>query len=167
MNETKIQVVDENDNPVRGALREEVWQKGLFHRMVRIMVEDGKGNILLQKRPKTMQLAPGKWDNSAGGHVDEGETYIKAARRELKEELGKSGELEEIGKYKIKDVSEGKRLNRFNKVYRLIINYTPKDYNRHELDAIKWFSISRVKEQLAKSPEDFTDGIQQVMERYY
>ena len=35
-----------------------------------------------------MDLAPGKWDQSAAGHVDEGESYIEAALRETKEELG-------------------------------------------------------------------------------
>jgi 16S rRNA (adenine1518-N6/adenine1519-N6)-dimethyltransferase len=42
----------------------------------------------LQKRSIWKDRNPGIWDSSAAGHVDSGEDYLTAARRELREELG-------------------------------------------------------------------------------
>jgi len=42
----------------------------------------------MQKRAVTKDVHPNCWDSSAAGHVDSGETYERAAVRELSEELG-------------------------------------------------------------------------------
>jgi len=54
-----IQIVDENDQPLRAGTREEAWRDGLRFRIVRIMVDDGDGNFLLQKRVDTKQVSDG------------------------------------------------------------------------------------------------------------
>ena len=46
------------------------------------------GAVLLQKRSLWKDRQPGKWDSSAAGPLDAGESYEEAAVRELKEELG-------------------------------------------------------------------------------
>ncbi|HTE22167.1 MAG TPA: hypothetical protein VK674_03935 [Candidatus Limnocylindria bacterium] len=61
----QIVVVDENDQPVGVFPKEEVWAKGLSHRIVHIMLEDDQGNLLLQKRSMQMDTAPGCWDHAA------------------------------------------------------------------------------------------------------
>ena len=45
-----IQIVDEHDQPVGAASMDEAQTKGLWHRIVRVMVEDGQGHVLLQLR---------------------------------------------------------------------------------------------------------------------
>jgi isopentenyldiphosphate isomerase len=59
-----------------------------MHRSVHIYVFNRRGEVLLQLRSKDRDIQPGRWDTSEGGHLDAGEEYLQAARRELREELG-------------------------------------------------------------------------------
>ena len=49
--------------------------------------ENGEKEILLQLRQNTGYMN-GYWDFSAGGHLEEGETFTEAVIREVKEEIG-------------------------------------------------------------------------------
>jgi len=62
----------------------------LIHRAVHILVFNSDWQLLLQKRSLSKEVQPGRWDSSVGGHVEAGENYLAAARREMKEELGLS-----------------------------------------------------------------------------
>ncbi len=81
-------VVDENDCVVRQATRREVHDNDLIHRAVHVLVFNKNHDCLLQKRSMLKDRHPGVWDSSAAGHLDAGEDYESAARRELSEELG-------------------------------------------------------------------------------
>jgi len=97
--EEVFDVVDENDVVQGAETRRVVHVNNLVHRAVHMILRDASGAILLQKRSMWKDRNPGLWDSSAAGHVDSGETYDEAARRELKEELGvPCPELTLIGK---------------------------------------------------------------------
>jgi isopentenyl-diphosphate delta-isomerase len=81
-------VVDANDQVVSQAPRREVHAKNLLHRAVHVIIHDANGHLFLQRRSPTKDTFPNCWDNSCTGHVDAGEDYLTAARRELGEELG-------------------------------------------------------------------------------
>ncbi len=61
---------------------------GLRHRAVHIFVIDDQGRLYLQQRQVDKDQYPGHWDSAAAGHLEPGESYGTAARRELEEELG-------------------------------------------------------------------------------
>jgi 16S rRNA (adenine1518-N6/adenine1519-N6)-dimethyltransferase len=64
-----------------------------------MVAENASGELFLQKRSIWKDRNPGLWDSSAAGHVDSGETYIEAAHREFREELGVDcPPLERIGR---------------------------------------------------------------------
>lgn len=80
-------VVDELDRVVRQETRSTVHREKLLHRAVHIFVLNPGGQIYLQKRSPHKDQLPNCWTTSCSGHVDCGEDYDTAARRELGEEL--------------------------------------------------------------------------------
>jgi isopentenyldiphosphate isomerase len=163
-----ILIVDEHDKPVGSATKQEAWAKGLWHRIVRIMLEDGKGNVLLQHRSPNKDIYPDCWDNSAAGHVDAGEDYDVAAYRELQEELGMAGvTLREVGTYTDTHVWHGLKMNRFVKVYKAVTHNTPQSGEPDKIDDVRWFTIADAKKLVHDEPDGVTDGLAQVIERYY
>lgn len=169
MHHPPVQIVDENDRVIGAAKLVDVWRRGLPHRIVRVMVEDSQGRVLLQKRSKHMELYPDCWDNSVGGHVDEGETYESAAEREAQEELGVCGlQLKEVASYRTKDELRGRRLNRFNKLYVTTVPsgqmFAPE---AHEVGEVRWFTKDELRRLVREHPEQITDGLEQAMREYY
>jgi len=164
-----IQIVDENDTPLGGASIKEAREKGLYHRIVRIMVEDNQGRVLLQMRSNTMTVYPNCWDNSAAGHVDQGETYDQAAYRGLSEEIGLNGvTLEEVGVCVSHQASQNTQTNRFNKLYKVRV---PSNYSfilqPEEVTSVQWFTVSEVWEMIKNKTHAITDGLEDVFVRYY
>lgn len=82
-----LDIVEENNNIVGQATREEVYEKGLLHRAVNIFIFNSKGRVFLQKRGKNTSKFQLCWDISVGEHVKKGETFEQAASRGLEEEL--------------------------------------------------------------------------------
>ena len=163
-------VVDEHDQEVDHQMLAVVWHDGLYHRVVRIMVEDADGNILLQRRNKNMQLYPGRWDNSAAGHVDEGMTYLSAATLEVSEELGlHDAELQEMGYYFAKDTYEGRKVYNFSKVYLVNVPGVRPEivHEPEEVHEVQWMTKEELSRLIYERPAEVTDGLRQVVQRYY
>jgi isopentenyl-diphosphate delta-isomerase len=89
-------VCDEHDRVIGQAPRGEVHARGLLHRAVHIWVFNSRGELLLHQRAATKDEFPLRYTSSASGHLAAGEDYLTAARRELQEELGLSGDLEYV-----------------------------------------------------------------------
>ena len=86
--EELFDVVDADDRVLRQEQRAIVHRERLFHRAVHVFVFNAAGQLYLQRRSLTKDTAPGKWVSSCSGHVDSGEDYDEATRRELAEEIG-------------------------------------------------------------------------------
>ena len=81
-------VVDMSDRVLRQEPRSVVHREKLLHRAIHVFVFNKAGQLYLQRRSMAKDTAPGKWMSSCSGHVDTGEDYDEATRRELIEELG-------------------------------------------------------------------------------
>lgn len=93
-------VVDKNDNIIDYRSRRDCHSdKSLIHRSASVVIYNSKGEILLQKRSKTKDLFPGYYTLSASGHVQKGESYLDAAKREMLEEIGVKTELTFVKKF--------------------------------------------------------------------
>ena len=81
-------VCDADDRVIGQATRGEVHAHRLLHRAVHCWVVRSDDQLVLQMRSTTKDQYPSTWTSSASGHVDAGETYATAIRREVQEELG-------------------------------------------------------------------------------
>lgn len=86
-----VDIVDENNDVIAQASRQQMRAQRLRHRATYIVVHDGMGKILVQRRTETKDFYPGWLDATAGGVVQAGEHMLESARREAEEELGIAG----------------------------------------------------------------------------
>lgn len=85
-----LNVYDAAGEVVGARPRAEAKRSGLAVGAVNVLVRDGAGRVLLQKRPADKENG-GRWDKSVGGHVAAGEDYDRTAVREGGEELFDDG----------------------------------------------------------------------------
>lgn len=96
-------VVNEQDDIVGYTSRFECHHNPhIIHRAVDVILFNDKKEILLQKRSSNKDTFPGYYTVSASGHVDKGETYLTAARREIYEELG----IKEVNTIQLKKIAK-------------------------------------------------------------
>src|SRR5690554_719597 len=87
-----VPLVDDQGKIIGTASRSEVHNGSkLLHPVVHMHVINENKSILLQKRPLSKQIQPGKWDTSVGGHISAGENLQQALVKEACEEIGLKG----------------------------------------------------------------------------
>lgn len=86
-----VDIVDDNNEVIAQATRKQMRAENLRHRATYIVVHDGMGKILVQRRTNIKDFYPGFLDATAGGVVTQGENILDSAKREAQEELGIAG----------------------------------------------------------------------------
>jgi isopentenyldiphosphate isomerase len=84
--EELLNVYDAAGEIVGARPRTEAKASGLAVGAINLIVRDGAGRVLLQRRPEGTENG-GRWDKSVGGHVGAGEDFDTTALREAGEEL--------------------------------------------------------------------------------
>jgi 16S rRNA (adenine1518-N6/adenine1519-N6)-dimethyltransferase len=155
----RFDVVDENDQFVRSEFRDVIHVNNLRHRAAHMLLFNASGELYLQKRSIWKDRNPARWDSSAAGHVDAGEDYLTAARRELHEELGiEAPELTSIGRLTPSETTGWE----FIEIYK----------GRHEgpfhpaaleVETGAFFTLEKIRAWSAASPGDFSPVFLQVL----
>lgn len=95
-----LDVVNDSDEVIGQAERDEVHRTGLVCRLVYVCFYATDGTVILQKRSDTKKNDAGKLTTTVSGHVASGQNYLEAAVRETLEESGieiETNELESLG----------------------------------------------------------------------
>jgi 16S rRNA (adenine1518-N6/adenine1519-N6)-dimethyltransferase len=151
-------VVDQADRVVGQAPRAEVHARGLLHRAVHILVFNRSGQLFVQQRSPYKDTHPSTWDSSASGHLDAGEDYLPAARRECREELGvEIGALAEVC-YLPACPATGME---FVRVYRAHHD-GPFVLPPAEISAGRWVTVAELGAWLARAPDDFATSFRYI-----
>ncbi len=147
-------VVDEHDEVQRQERREVVHAEELLHRAVHVFVFNKSGEVFLQKRSRLKDSHAGRWDSSASGHLDAGESYDACAVRELGEELGQRGEgLEFLARIPAGPATGWE----FVHLYRARQD-APMRFPCAEIEAGLWLAPKEVGAWIARRPGDFASG---------
>ena len=102
------------------------------------------GELLLQKRRMDKDIQPGKWDTAVGGHLDAGEDFETAARRELAEELGVTENVELIHLFdsRIRNEIESENTRIFG-----VKLAGPFAFQTSEIDTVRFFSAAELADE--------------------
>ena len=154
-----LDIVDANGIPTgQTALKSEIHKNGWYHNTIHLWLYTEDGKILLQQRSHKKTICPLLWDVSVAGHIDADETFIQAAIRETKEEIGLKLNEEQLTKIgtrlhestynngEIKDFE-------FHQVYiaKLKVNLEELVPQDNEVEALKLVSFNEFKSLLKQS----------------
>ena len=117
-------------------------ESGLVYGAVALwLYRKNKGTIelLWQHRSMKVDRNPGKWDLSAAGHINYGESKIDAAIREAHEEIGVSITADDL-------IFSHARFNNYNNFYWIyFVDWTDKPddfyFDDDEVSEVKWVPI--------------------------
>ena len=142
--------------------RQEVHEKGYWHKVVHVWIMNLKGEVLIQKRSAAKISDPNLWAISCEGHVTAGDTVVEAVLKELNEELGlifKENDLRFLFDYSSKSVkNNGTYLaNHFVSVYLIKSDLSLDDIvlQADEVEAVKWIKIVDWEEKMANKDPEF------------
>ncbi len=152
----EVILVDADDAPVGTAPKLEAHRRGDLHRAFSVLIHDGAGNLLLQKRHADKYHSGGLWTNACCGHPRPGEDTLAAARRRLEEEMGIRCDLSPLGAL-IYRADVGGGLIEHELVHLFSGVHTgPVHADAQEAEDYGWRPLAQIRQEAAASPQHFT-----------
>ena len=167
MEEEKVILVNENDEPIGLMPKMEAHEKGVLHRAFSVFVLNEANEIMLQQRAAQKYHSPLLWTNTTCSHQREGESNIQAGTRRLREEMGFTTELKELFSFIYKaPFDNGLTEHELDHVMIGYYNGEP-EINRDEAESWKWMAIDAVKEDMQEHPEQYTVWFRIIFDEFY
>ena len=160
--EREIVIVNYFDDVVGSAPINYAHKRGLLHRSVQVFIfkQPDYGTLLVQKRSGAHAEDPVKFGPSAAGHVDVGDDYLKAALREMKEEI--FWEVKELPSgLKMVEIAWGYRNDESGKCPENSALYCavyagPFSPNPEEVDGVRFMPVKSVIDDQKNNPDLYT-----------
>ncbi len=163
----KVIITDENGNFVKEEEFDLAIQQKLIRRIVRIFVFNEKRELFVQKRGSSVKIWPSRWDSSAAGHVDPGETPEEAAKRELQEETGISvKQLLKVTDYYDEECEDGTIMLRAFATLYFIFCSGEVNIDGEEVVDGKWMTLEQLEREINLNPKRFSPGFISSLEQY-
>lgn len=155
-----LDIVNDNDEVIGQAERDEVHRVGLVCRLVYVCFYTADGRVILQKRSDTKKNDAGKLTTTVSGHVASGQSYLEAAIRETLEESGvdvQGGDLVSLGVVRA-DYVQGEYLsNAMRGLFALKFTGEINEIKVEEGEGAGFIvlSLEEFEQQLAREPQRF------------
>lgn len=151
-----VDIVNENDEIIGKELKNKKPELNFISRVVAILVKDSKGRIVVCKRGSHKKIDADKYDLSAFGNVDSGESYEQAASRELMEETELKCPLTMLDKFYQENQHDGKKFKIFCGIFLANSDEEPK--LNHELVSYRKMTIDEIEGEMNETPDNFCQG---------
>ena len=167
MEEEKVILVNEKDEPIGLMPKMEAHEKGLLHRAFSVFVFNDKNELMLQQRALSKYHSPGLWTNTCCSHQREGESNIGAGKRRLQEEMGFTTDLKDTMAFIYKaPFDNGLTEHEFDHILVGNFNAVP-NLNPQEVSAWKWMKLEDVQKDMQTHPERYTEWFKIIFDKYY
>ncbi len=143
MSKGEREVVDNNDNIIGIFSKDKIKKENLIYRLIVVFVFNTKKELFVQLRSSSKDRYPGYYESSVGGHVEIGETYEEAAKREMSEELGISEELKFICKNKVTYENHTRFVSLFKCVTKKEIKIS-----KEEVESGKFYNLKEIQKMI-------------------
>jgi isopentenyldiphosphate isomerase len=140
-------------------------RRGLLHRAVATLVVRADGSMLMQQRSRADRWNPGLWTLSSTGHVRKGESYRRAAARELREELGLRPRLRAVGRRLLPEFREGGLREREWVAFFTARSDGAAEIDRSEVEATRDMTPNEAKRMISRGP--FTPDARILLRWYF
>lgn len=149
MHDELLDIVDDNDRVINVKPRSTVYAEKLTHfRVINAFIKNSNGQLWSRRRSAHKRIFPLCLGMSVGGHVESGESYEQAFRRETLEELNIN-----IDTVQWKHIGHmnplQNRVSAFMQIYEISLEQTP-DYNRDDFIEYFWFTPKELVESIAR-----------------
>lgn len=152
----EVILVDADDQPLGAMGKLEAHRHGRLHRAFSVIIHDGQGNLLLQKRHVGKYHSGGLWTNACCGHPRPGEATEVAAERRLAEEMGFRCALRPLGTLIYRaDVGGGLVEHELVHIFEGLYTGAVQP-DAEEADDYAWRPLGEIRREAAAAPDRFT-----------
>jgi isopentenyldiphosphate isomerase len=150
MSSELLDIVNEEDVVIDQQLRSTVHELGLWHRGAHVFLFTTEGKMLIQKRSADRVSSPSLLDCSVSEHVQAGESYLEAAIRGMKEEMGVDGiGLKPLLKIRMQ---YGLNDNEISLLYEGSVDPARVKFDPVEIESIEYLSEDEVDQMVQNQP---------------
>lgn len=143
MNNDLIDIINEDNEVVDSATKNDVITKKLLHRSIKVVVINNKDEFLICKRPQDKEISNDKYEIGISGFVLTDETFEDAMFRELQKELNVDAPPVFVKKF----IYEDEKIKALVHLYVLVYE-EDLTVNKKEVMNSKFVPISKIEEMI-------------------
>lgn len=156
MKEELVILVDRNNRKIGVKEKLKAHEEGTLHRAFSIFIFNSREELLIQQRAVTKYHSNGLWSNTVCSHPKPGETYLRAAHRRLREEMGFDCTVKKLFCFVYNaGFQNGLIENEYDCVFIGLYNGEPEPDHQEVMD-YRWISLPKLKQDIKKNPGKYS-----------